>query len=73
MALTVDQQFQIDLENLRQANQIALEEKRAKLESVRLAKETLIENRRNMPVDERQVSAADIVAYANTLVSYINN
>ena len=73
MALTADQQFQIDLENLRQANQIALEEKRAKLESVRLAKETLIENRRNMPVDERQVSAADIVAYANTLVSYINN
>lgn len=73
MALTVDQQFQIDLENVRQANQIALEAKRAKLEAVRLAKETLIENRRNMPVDQREVSAADITAYANTLVSYINN
>ena len=72
MALTADQQFQMDLEAARQVNQMALEAKRAKLEAVRLAKETLIENRRNLPVDQREVAAADITAFAQTLVSYID-
>ena len=83
MALTADQQFQMDLEAARQANQLALETvrnaaqaamqaKQAKLDAVRLAKETLIENRRNMPVDQREVSAADITAFAQSLVSYID-
>ena len=72
MALTADQQFQMDLEAARQQNQLALEAKRAKLEAVRLAKETLIENRRNLPVDQREVAAADITTFAQTLVSYID-
>ena len=73
MALTAEQQFQIDLENSRNASALALEAKRAKLEAVRLAKETLIENRRNQPVDAREVTAADITAYATTLVNYVNS
>ena len=94
MALTADQQFQMDLEAARSAAQLELETKRAaaqlelevkrsadmaamqakqaKLDAVRLAKETLIENRRNMPVDQREVSAADITAFAQSLVSYID-
>jgi len=77
MALTAEQQAQVDIqlavENARNANQTAMQAKQAKLEAVRLAKETLIENRRNQPVDAREVTAADITAYATTLVNYINS
>ena len=76
MALTAEYQAQVDiqlaLENARHANQMQAEAARAKLEAVRLAKETLIENARSKPVDARDVSAADIQAFAQTLVSYIN-
>jgi hypothetical protein len=72
MALTADQQFQIDLENARHANQMAAQAKQAKLEAVRLAKETLVENARSKPVDTREVTAADITAFAATLEAYVN-
>ena len=76
MALTAEQQAQVDIqlavENARHANQMQAEITRVKLEAVRLAKETLIENARSKPVDARDVSAADIQAFAQTLVSYIN-
>ena len=76
MALTAEQQSQLDLqlafENARHANQMAAESKRAKLEAVRLAKETLIENARNKPVDTRDVTAADITAFAASLEAHIN-
>jgi len=76
MALTAEQQAQVDFQNAteaaRHANQLELEARRAKLEAIRLAKETLIENARSKPVDSRDVSAADIQAFAQTLVSYIN-
>lgn len=73
MALTTEQQFQLDLENARHANQMAAEAKRTKLEAVRLAKETLIENARSKPVDGRDVTAADITAFAQTLVAYVDD
>lgn len=77
MALTAEQQAQVDIqlavENARNVNQVAMQARQAKLEAVRLAKETLIENRRNQPVDAREVTAADITAYATTLVNYINS
>jgi hypothetical protein len=76
MALTTEQQAQLDIQNAleatRHANQLALEARRAKLEAIRLAKETLIENRRNQPVDAREVTADDIIGYANTLFAYVN-
>jgi hypothetical protein len=76
MALTAEQQAQVDFQNAteaaRHANQLELEARRAKLEAIRLAKETLIENARSKPVDSRDVSAADIQAFAQTLVAYIN-
>lgn len=85
MALTVEQQAQVDvqtalgeitnqqqiaLENVRQANQLVLQAKLAKLEAIRLAQQTLIENARSKAVDSRDVSAADITAFAQTLVAY---
>jgi hypothetical protein len=77
MALTAEQQAQVDIqlavENARNASQLAIVMKQAKLEAVRVAQQTLIENRRNQPVDAREVTAEDITAYATTLVNYINN
>ena len=72
MALTADQQFQMDLEAARNANQMAQQAKQAKLEAVRLAKETLLENARSKPVDSRDVTAADITAFAAALEAHIN-
>ena len=76
MALTAEQQTQVELQEAtdagRRAHELAMEARRAKLEAIRLAKETLIENARSKPVDSRDVSAADIQAFAHTLVTYIN-
>lgn len=76
MALTPEQQAQVDLqeamETSRRAHEIAMDKRRARLEAVRLAKETLIENARSKPVDARDVSAADITAFAATLEAHIN-
>lgn len=76
MALTAEQQAQVEIqvatEAARFSHQIELEARRARLEVVRLAKDILIENSRSKPVDSRNVSADDIKAYAESLVSYIN-
>lgn len=72
MALDAQQQFQMDMEAARHANQMAVQAKQAKLEAVRLAKETLIENARSKPVDARDVTAADITAFAAALEAHIN-
>jgi hypothetical protein len=76
MALTTDQQSQVELTNAleatRHTNQMALQAKQAKLEAVRLAKEVLIENARSKAVDSRDVAAADITTFAETLVAYID-
>ena len=72
MALTAEQQFQMDMEAARHANQMAMQAKQTKLEAVRLAKETLIENARSKPVDARDVTAADITAFAAALEAHIN-
>lgn len=75
MALTEEQQAQVDIqtavETLRYEQQAALEASRAKLEAVRIAKDTLIENARSKPVDSREVTAADIAEYAATLIAYV--
>lgn len=77
MALTPEQQSQVDLQEAldagRRAHELAVEQRRARLEAVRLAKETLVENARSKPVDSRDVSAQDITNYATTLVGYINS
>lgn len=76
MALTTEQQAQVDVSNAieatRHANQMAAQAKQAKLEAVRLAKEVLIENARSKAVDARDVAAADITAFAGTLIAYID-
>lgn len=80
MALTEEQQAQVDIqiaiqkaeEERRQAYEIVVELRRIKLESVRLAKETLIENARSKPVDNRDVTAEEIATFAQSLVAYVD-
>jgi len=80
MALTPEQQAQIDAQNAAQAemerqrhqNQLELQLKQARLEALRLAKETLLENARSKPVAEREVTAEQIAAEADKLFSYVN-
>lgn len=98
MALTAEQQAEIEMQEARDAGrrahelameqarqqnalaaiqaqsaaQAALQSKQAKLEAVRLAKETLIENARSKPVDAREVTAADITAFASALEAHVS-
>jgi len=62
---------QLETEKLRHTNQMAAEAQRNRLEVIRMAKETLIENARNKPVEESAVSAADITAFAQELTNYV--
>ena len=65
MALTAEQQAQIDYEN-------ALQATNRKMELIRLAKDVLVENDRSKPADERGVSASDITSFATALNTYVN-
>ena len=60
------------MENTRHNNNVVMETKRTKLEAIRMAKDVLIENARSKPVDSREVTAANITAFADTLVASIN-
>lgn len=82
MALTEDQQNALEYsravmeqektrENSLHSNLLQLEDRRVRLEAIRLAKETLIENARSKPVDSREVAVSDIQSFANTLVEFI--
>lgn len=86
MALTAEQESQVELaraleqvrtesqtvvDSTRHNDSIALESMRAKLEAVRLAKETLLENARSKPVDSQDITVEEITAFANVLHAYI--
>jgi hypothetical protein len=43
----------------------------AALEAVRLAKDILMENDRNKPTGERGITASDVTAFADTLLTYV--
>lgn len=76
MALTVEQQQQLDvtlaIEADRHDKATQFQSRQAKLEMIRVAKDVLVENARSKPVDSRDVSAADITNFANSLMTFIN-
>lgn len=77
MALSPEMQAQVELneamEAARAATQAAQDAARAKLESVRMAKEILIENRRTKAASEAtDITAAAVTAMADELASYVN-
>jgi hypothetical protein len=77
MALTAEQQSEVDklnaIEDNRSSNIAAQEAKRAKLDALRMAKDILVENARSKPVEERDITADAVVAFATTLVAYANS
>ena len=64
MALTAEQQAQVDYENASRAVE-------RKMEAVRLARDILMENDRNKPTGERGITASDVTAFADTLLTYV--
>jgi hypothetical protein len=76
MALTTEQQAQVDIALAINAGervtQTTLFAKQARLEATRLAQQTLIENARSKPAGEREITAADIIAFADTLTASVN-
>ncbi len=76
MALTAEQQSQVDIsnaiENNRASNLSAQEAKRAKLEMVRMAKDILVENRRTQAAaDAVDITASAITALATDLTAFV--
>ena len=55
----------------RRSHDNELESKRSRLESIRLAKEVLIETNKSKPLDERDISADSITNFANTIMTFI--
>ena len=76
MALTAEQQAEIDvqtaIEDHRNLSEAAAENRRIKLEMVRLAKEIIITNEGNRPVADRNVTSEGVLDMAKVLVGYIN-
>ena len=75
MSLTAEQQAQHDaqvsLEATRHTNQLAIMRESSRLDLIRISKEVLVENARIKPVEDREVSDADIIAYAEKLAEYV--
>jgi hypothetical protein len=64
MALTTEQQAQIEYDNVSRAVD-------RRMEAVRIARDILMENDRNRPTGERGITAADVTAFADSIVSFI--
>jgi hypothetical protein len=72
-ATVTSQEFAIAQETTRREHEVAMHKRNARLELLRTAKEIIIENKRNKPVTERDVSEAEIVAFATTLEGFLDN
>jgi hypothetical protein len=64
MAITAEQQAQLDYDNASRAVD-------RRMEAVRLARDILMENDRNKPTGERGITASDVTAFADTLLTYV--
>ena len=78
MALTTEMQATVDqsnaIEDNRSSNMAAQETKRAKLETLRMAKEILVENRRTQAAAEAtDITASALTALATDLNTFVNS
>lgn len=78
MALTEEQQQMVDqsiaIENNRNSNQTAFEAKRTKLETLRMAKEILVENRRTQAAaDATDITSSTVNTLAGELEAHLNS
>jgi|LakMenEpi03Aug12_release.lakeMendotaPanAssembly.Ray.scaffolds.fasta_scaffold1345841_2 hypothetical protein len=63
---------QQETEKARREHEQEMEARRAKLELLRMAKEIIVENARNKPVEEAGITAAEIAAFAEELATQFN-
>ena len=78
MALTPEMQATVDqsnaIEDNRSSNMAAQEAQRAKLETLRMAKEILVENRRTQAAAEAtDITASALTALATDLNTFVNS
>lgn len=78
MALTTEQQQQVDMSNAiedhRMTGMSSIETKRVKLQAVQQAQQILIENRKYESADSvTPITANDVTTLADSLVTYINS
>ena len=74
MALTAEQQAQVDFNEALRAGDREQEAKRIKLEALRMAKEIAVENRRTQSAAEAtDITAAAIQTIADSLTTYVNS
>jgi hypothetical protein len=64
MAITSEQQAQIEYDNAARAVE-------RRMEAVRIARDVLMENDRNKPTGERGVTAEDVTAFATVVMGYV--
>jgi|LakMenEpi03Aug12_release.lakeMendotaPanAssembly.Ray.scaffolds.fasta_scaffold3345686_2 hypothetical protein len=76
MALTPEQQAEVDKQAAIAAAQVnanaAEAAKARKLQCLNIAQTVLLENKRNLPVDQRQITTDEITAFAAALETHIN-
>lgn len=60
-------------EAIRREHEKDMEARRTKMELLRMAKEIVVENARNKPTQEANVTAAEIVAFANELAAQLGD
>jgi hypothetical protein len=78
MALSTEMQAVVDqqnaIENNRSVNQAAQEAKRAKLDTLRMAKEILVENRRTQAAsDASDITSSAVTTLAGELDTFVNS
>ena len=78
MALSAEQQAQVDTQNAmddhRTQNQIAMDVRRVKLDTLRMAKEILVENRRTQAaVDAVNITSSAVTELAADLSAFVNS
>ncbi|MDC1355594.1 hypothetical protein N8205_01985 [Flavobacteriaceae bacterium] len=78
MALSAEMQAVVDQQNAiednRSVNQASQEAKRAKLETLRMAKEILVENRRTQAAsDATDITSSAITTLAEELDTFVNS
>ena len=74
MALSAEQQAEVDFNEALRAGDREQEAKRIKLEALRMAKEIAVENRRTQSAAEAtNITAAAIQTIADSLTSYVNS
>ena len=75
MAISETNQELLDLEKAREAVRVEaneiIQKKIRKADAVRTATNTLVFNKGNLPVDQRNITTEEIVSFAAALIAYI--